>query len=243
MLSITHRLLNLILVCGVAVAGLNTEVRAGELDPAVAQYIEQRLAESEQIPAARRAALESLAGYVQQCLSEGRTAELTFICTHNSRRSHLSQVWAKAAAAHFGLENVNTYSGGTEVTAFNPRAVAALQRCGLQIDPDDQAAANPRYRVRFRPLGSAEICFSKQFDDPANPNTRFAAVMTCSEADEACPVVHNCDLRVAITYQDPKAADGTPAEAAAYDERTRQISREMLYLMQHAADGLPAANH
>ncbi len=222
-------------VCGMAVLGSKTEIHAGELFPEVNHYIEQRLAETEQIPASRQAELESLAQYVRQCLREGRTAELTFICTHNSRRSHLSQVWAKVAAAHFGLDNVRTYSGGTEVTAFNPRAVAALRRCGLQIDSQDKKSENPRYRVRFSHAGPTEVCFSKLFNDPANPSSRFGAVLTCSQADEACPIVENCDLRVAITYEDPKAADGTPGEQAAYDERTRQISREMLYLMSKVA--------
>lgn len=240
MSPITSSPLVFALVCGLAVAGGQVEVRAAELFPEVERYIEQRLAETEQIPAARRAELESLAGYVRQCRSAGRPVELTFICTHNSRRSHLSQVWARVAAVHFGLEDVRTFSGGTEVTAFNPRAVAALQRCGLLVDAD-AAAANPRYRVRFRHDGPPEVCFSKHFDDPANPAARFAAVMTCSQADEACPVIENCALRVAITYEDPKAADGTPRERDAYDERTRQISREMLYVMQRAAAG-PSAN-
>lgn len=186
MSPITSSPLVFALVCGLAVAGGQAEVRAAELFPEVERYIEQRLAETEQIPAARRAELESLAGYVRQCRSAG------------------------------------------------------LQRCGLLVDAD-AAAANPRYRVRFRHDGPPEVCFSKHFDDPTNPAVRFAAVMTCSQADEACPVIENCALRVAITYEDPKAADGTPRERAAYDERTRQISREMLYVMQRAAAG-PAAN-
>lgn len=238
MLPFSKLLLSFVLVCGLTVVNWTAAAGAEELLPDVQHYIEQRLIESEQIPAPRRAELESLADYVRQRLGTGQTAELTFICTHNSRRSHLSQVWAKVAAAHFGLERVNTYSGGTEVTAFNPRAVAALQRCGLQITADEVATANPRYSVRFRRAGPVEICFSKRFDDPANPAAHFAAVMTCSQADEACPVVPHCDLRIAITYLDPKAADGTPAEQAVYDERTRQISREMLYLMQQVANSL-----
>ncbi len=234
-------LFGFVLACIIAAWGRGVETRAGELLPEVQRYIEQRLVEGEQIPAARQAELEELAGYVSQCLRAGRKAELTFICTHNSRRSHLSQVWAKVAAAYFGIENVHTYSGGTEVTALNPRVVAALQRCGLVIDADDVTALNPRYRVRFRQEGPPEICFSKRFDDPTNPAARFAAVMTCSQVDEACPVVPNSELRLAITYQDPKAADGTPDEQAVYDERTRQISREMLYVMQRVASELSPA--
>jgi hypothetical protein len=54
--------------------------------------------------------------------------------------------------------------------------------------------------------------------------------MTCSEADKNCPVVRGAAVRVALPYEDPKVADGTPAEAARYDERSRQIATEMFYL-------------
>ena len=54
--------------------------------------------------------------------------------------------------------------------------------------------------------------------------------MTCSRADESCPVVMVADLRVGIPYDDPKAADGTPEESARYDERCKQIATEMFYL-------------
>ena len=55
--------------------------------------------------------------------------------------------------------------------------------------------------------------------------------MTCSQADEACPLVMGCDLRMPIRYEDPKIADDTDQEATLYDERSRQICREMLYMM------------
>jgi hypothetical protein len=67
------------------------------------------------------------------------------------------------------------------------------------------------------------------YADAANPQREFCAIMTCSQADEACPNVAGAANRIAIPYEDPKAADGTPEEAAVYDERCAQIARETLY--------------
>lgn len=200
--------------------------------PALKNYLEQRAREFDQIPAERKADLAALGGYVRQKLAAGLPAKLTFVCTHNSRRSHLSQIWAQVAAGWFGINSVETYSGGTEATTFNPRAVSALKACGLQMEVENPNSTNPVYRVGYAGNTPPMECFSKVFDQPPNPTTGYAAVMTCSHADEACPFVTGCDLRVAIRYEDPKAADDTPEESTRYAERSAQICREMLYLMR-----------
>jgi arsenate reductase len=194
------------------------------------------LREEAKIPAARKAQLGKLADYIAQ--QSGR-ARLNFICSHNSRRSHISQIWAAVGSAYFDLSGLETYSGGTEATAFNPRAVAALQRVGFQID--NPAGENPRYQVRFTALQPPLTCYSKTFDDPPNPKSDFAAIMTCSDADENCPLIPGAEFRLPLTYEDPKAADGTPEEAARYDEHVRQIGREILYAMYLAAQKLKQA--
>jgi arsenate reductase len=197
------------------------------------QYLDRALRGVDGIPEERRRALDDLAVFVSSKRRSGETAELTFICTHNSRRSHMGQLWAAAAAAHFRIDEVRTYSGGTEVTAFNLRAVTAMERAGFVIKKP--GGENPRYQVRFDETGPAIECFSKTYDDPVNPAEGFAAVMTCSEADEACPVVSGAALRAPIRYEDPKVADGMPQEAAVYDERCLQIATEMLYLFSRVA--------
>ncbi|MCB0815108.1 MAG: hypothetical protein KDB87_18330 [Flavobacteriales bacterium] len=163
----------------------------------------------------------------------GADAELTFICTHNSRRSHLSQLWAATAAWSLGLDYVRTFSGGTEATAFNPRAVAAVERAGFQVQKPE--GSNPMVAVSFTKDHEAERCWSKRYDDPANPQKDFCAVMTCSEADKNCPIVFGALDRISLPYQDPKKADGTPMEATRYDERCLQIATELWYVMQQAA--------
>ncbi|AMV35073.1 Protein ArsC [Pirellula sp. SH-Sr6A] len=199
--------------------------------PALVEYIQNAIAQWDSIPSDRRSDLAKVAGYIRERLARSEPAKLIFICTHNSRRSHLSQVWAQVAADYYGLEGVETFSGGTEATAFNPRAVAALQRCGLKILADDPTVANPHYRLYTSDSSNPQICFSKVYSDPPNPQKGYCAVMTCSQADDACPMVMGCDLRMPIRYEDPKVADDTEFEALRYDERSAQICREMLYMM------------
>ncbi|XZE53460.1 protein-tyrosine-phosphatase [Planctomycetaceae bacterium SH139] len=201
------------------------------LYPDLLRYLGERMSAFELISEDRKLALGKIADYIRDRVAKSEPAKLTFICTHNSRRSHLSQIWARVAADYYGLDGVETFSGGTEATAFNPRAVAAMQRCGLRITADDVAATNPRYAVSAAPASTPQICFSKVYDAPPNPNSDYCAVMTCSQADETCPLVMGCDLRTPIRYEDPKVADDSDLESQRYDERAAQICSEMLYLM------------
>ncbi len=194
-------------------------------------YLQHAATRFDVIPTERTADLAKIADYIRERLSKSEPAKLTFICTHNSRRSHLSQIWAQVAAGYVGLGGVETYSGGTEATAFNPRAVAAMQRCGLRITADDPHATNPRYTVFTSDSSTPQVCFSKAHDAPPNPTKGYCALMTCSQADDACPLVMGCDLRLPIRYEDPKVADDTEFEIQRYDERSAQICSEMLYMM------------
>ncbi len=190
-----------------------------ELDALVSRLLQDAIAISED----RKALLQKLSHYVEQ----ERPALLNFICTHNSRRSHLAQIWAAVAAAYFGLDHVRTFSGGTEATAFNPRAVAALERAGFRVE--NPGGENPHYQVYFSSEYPPLLCFSKTYDDAVNPSSDFAAIMTCSDADENCPFIPGVELRLPLTYEDPKAADDTPEESSRYDERLRQIGQEILF--------------
>lgn len=204
------------------------DLETADLYPELASFVRERAAEFDRIAPERRTALEALARSVAERKRVGEPVRLTFICTHNSRRSHLSQLWAQAAAHAYGVTDVETFSGGTEATAFNPRAVAAARRAGFEVAAEAESD-NPVYRVRFSERADAMECFSKVYDQPPNPDEGFFAVMTCSAADAACPIVFGAVERVSIPYDDPKSFDGTEREQAVYDERCRQIAREMLY--------------
>ena len=59
--------------------------------------------------------LNDLTKYIQLRIAQNKKVCLTFICTHNSRRSHLSQVWAQSIAHHFLIKNINlTYQGRSD---------------------------------------------------------------------------------------------------------------------------------
>jgi arsenate reductase (thioredoxin) len=189
---------------------------------------DQLVSEFNQIPESRREILKQLTQFVQAKAAGGKPVYLNFICTHNSRRSHISQLWAQAAAHFYGIKNVSCLSGGTEATAFNLRAVKAMQNAGFAITKTKEGD-NPVYEVRYADNTAPVIAFSKTYDDPFNHNQDFAAIMTCSHADSNCPMVLGATKRIALTYDDPKEFDGTLQESAKYAERVNEIGREILY--------------
>lgn len=199
------------------------------LNQRLQQYAEERIAEFETIGEERKKHLHTVAKYVRARSSHEQKTKLVFICTHNSRRSHISQIWAQIAAHYFGAKGVETYSGGTEATAFHPNAVRALRETGMQIEKIAEGT-NPVYHCYYSNDAPPVQAFSKVFDAPENPASGFAAIMTCTHADENCPFVPGAERRFLLSYDDPKDFDQTPGEERAYRERTRQIACEMLYL-------------
>jgi hypothetical protein len=191
---------------------------------------ERAISEFGQIDAERKAELKKAADFISKRKSSGQPADLTFICTHNSRRSHFSQLWAQTAAIYYGLGNVTTFSGGTEVAACNYRTVNALRRAGFSVVQSTDGT-NPVYLAQISEQVHPIKLYSKLFEAKENPQSGFAAVFTCDKAAASCPTVPDAALRIPIRYEDPKSSDGTPAEKATYDERCHQIAREMFYLM------------
>lgn len=198
----------------------------------VTNYLDERLTEFDLIEPERRDALLELARYVHEKRAKGEVVKLTFICTGNSRRSQLGQIWSATAAAYFGIDNVFTYSGGTIITAFNRRIARSLMRAGFVAETI--VGNNADYKVHYSEERPPLVCFSKRYDDPANPTSGFAAVMVCADADEHCPVVPGAEYRIAIPYEDPRLSDHSDWEEETYDERNAQIAREMLFVMAKA---------
>lgn len=177
----------------------------------------------------RKKTLQPLIDFVQSKVSHQETVAINFICTHNSRRSHLSQVWAQSIAYSLGIQNIICYSGGTEATAMFPMAAKTLENSGFQIQTLSEGK-NPVYAIKYAENEHPIIGFSKKLDDDFNPKTGFAAIMTCDSANEACPFVVGAEKRIPITFLDPKAFDNTPQQAEKYQERSVQIATEMLFV-------------
>ena len=179
------------------------------------------------ISADRKTELQRLIDYIQVKKDAGVEANLIFVCTHNSRRSQFSQIWAKVAAEQYGIA-INSFSGGVEVTEFNKKAVESLKRFGFSVD--GEGGRNGKYTVEFDIQCKAVDAFSKLVEDEANPKENFAAIMTCADADENCPIVVGCEDRIPIRYDDPKVFDDSPLEFAMYDYRSFEIATEMFYV-------------
>lgn len=175
----------------------------------------------------RKETLKVLIDYIQSKIDQGKEINLNFICTHNSRRSQFTQIWAQTVADYFGIP-ANCYSGGVEVTAFNERAVASIKRSGFKVS--SKGEVNPTYFILNSNDGEPTSAFSKLFDDPINRADQFAAIMTCSHADENCPFIPGTEKRIPVRYDDPKEFDDTPQEAEKYDERSMQIASELFYV-------------
>lgn len=180
--------------------------------------------------------LDEMAVYLRAKMKQGEEIRLNFICTHNSRRSQFSQIWAQTAAAYHGID-ANCYSGGVEVTAFNPRAVAAIQQDGFKVVKKE--GENPVYFVFYSEDEQPIVAFSKLYDDAINAPKDFAAVMTCDHADENCPVIPGAERRFPLRFEDPKAFDDSFLEEKMYSDRSRQIAAELFYLFEKV--GNPSA--
>lgn len=187
-----------------------------------------------EIPLERKNILENISAYIKSKLAGHETVNLVYVCTHNSRRSHLGQVWAATAAAFYGIGNIKTFSGGTEATAFHPNAIKALETAGFEIQIKKEST-NPVYIVYYAE-DKYTACFSKIYNDVQNPSKNFAAIMTCSDAEENCPFIPGCDLRIGTTYNDPKAFDNTILQDEKYIERSNQIAMECLYVFSKLTD-------
>lgn len=183
----------------------------------------------ENITAERKETLQPLVDFIQTKATNQQEIRLNLICTHNSRRSHLSQIWAQTASAYFNVKNVFCYSGGTEATAMFPMVALTLKKQGFKIKTISEGN-NPVYAVKYALNEPPIIAFSKTYDDDFNPQSEFVAIMTCSQADGGCPFIAGAEKRVAITFDDPKAFDNTPLQAEKYEERSLQIASEMFYV-------------
>lgn len=177
----------------------------------------------------RLSALKILIDFIQDKKDAGDLVNLNFVCTHNSRRSHLTQIWAQALSSYYNIPNVTCYSGGTEATALFPKIVETLSKSGFEITKLS-SEVNPVYSIKYAEQVHPVIGFSKVYDHSFNPKGNFAAIMTCSHADENCPFIPGAEKRIPLTFEDPKAYDHTPLQSAKYMERSLQIATELYYV-------------
>ena len=183
----------------------------------------------ENITLERKEILQPLIDFIQSKVTNQQEIRLNLICTHNSRRSHLAQAWSQTASAYFNIKNIFCYSGGTEATAMFPMVAKTLEKQGFKIEKISEGN-NPVYAIKYAENEHPIIGFSKKYDDHFNPESDFAAIMTCSQADSGCPFIAGAEKRIPITFEDPKEFDNTPQQIEKYEERSLQIATEMFYV-------------
>lgn len=183
----------------------------------------------ESIPEERKKVLLPFIEYLHEKVNSEKAISLNFICTHNSRRSHLAQIWAQTMTDFFQMKQVTCYSGGTAATAIYPMIIEVLEEAGFETVPLSEKE-NPVIAIKYSADHHPVIAFSKTYDHPFNPSEAFAALMTCSDADENCPFIPGTEKRIALNYEDPKAFDDSPQKQQKYEERSQQIATEMFYV-------------
>lgn len=198
-----------------------------DMNANLSKYIKEIL--TKEINEERKIILQPLIDFIQEKVKDQKPIDINFICTHNSLRSHLAQIWAQTAASHFSIPNVNCYSGGTEATALFPKIIETLANAGFDTWKLSENE-NPVYAIKYAENALPIVGFSKKYDDVFNPVSDFAAIMTCSQADGGCPFIPGAEKRIPITFEDPKIADNTSEQNEIYEERSLQIAAEMFYV-------------
>ena len=186
----------------------------------------------------RKNLLYSIADKIVKELEERDKINLNFICTHNSRRSQIAQVWSFFAAEYFKLENIFAYSGGTETTAFHRNTVKCLQKTNFEFNVKDFSHQNPKYLISFKGTQKNIQGFSKTFDHESN-DYPYIAITTCDHADENCPFIPDAIDRFHLPYTDPKIADNTEQQNEKYLETSKKIAGELFLIFEEVKKLLP----
>lgn len=176
----------------------------------------------------RKELLRSAAATIGEEYAKKGSYQLSFVCTHNSRRSMFGQVMAHLAFQEEGLE-ISCFSAGTEETAVHSNTIEAIRSIGIDLTVI-QEGSNPVFQSL---IGKENlVLFSKTLTHPTHPQKGFSAMMTCSDAGENCPFIPGADHRINLYYTDPKWSDNTDEEAQVYREKVKEIGTEMKFLAQ-----------
>nr|WP_039948728.1 arsenate reductase [Leptospira fainei] len=194
-------------------------------------FLEARQTETDSILPERKKILTQFAESILESFEKRSKATILFVCTQNSRRSQISQIFGAAIPQFLGIPSIKAFSGGTEISAFHPNSIAALESIGFRIE-NEGPPRNPKYSIRWADGTPALIAFSKKFSDPPNPHRDFIVIMVCSSADEACPYVAGAEARISLPFEDPKSADDSPEVISKYVETCERIARELLFTFQ-----------
>ncbi len=202
------------------------------MNDSLKKYINNIISTLENNSNDRKSLLLSISKYIRKKSINKNKVNLLFVCTHNSRRSQLAQVWSYVSSRYYKLNNIMTFSGGTEVSKFNLNAIDSLKRAGLEVKKNNERE-KIFYLIKSSKDDSGLRCFSKKYNSDYNPNKNFISIITCSEADKECPVVKGADKKIFIPYKDPRFSEGSVLKKRIYDQCCFNIAQEMFFIMKN----------
>ena len=149
----------------------------------------------------RTALLQTIAKSIIQLISEKRKINLNFICTHNSRRSQLAQVWSSYASSYFKLNKIESFSGGTEVSAFFRNTVKTLQEVGFIFQLIEFSHQNPYYSISSHQHVKPIIGFSKLVEHEINKK-RYddSELYCCSGIGGYCVIISPTNSTILASF-------------------------------------------
>lgn len=172
--------------------------------------------------------INEIVNYIYKKTSENKIPKLNFICTHNSRRSQFCQFWASFFSNYYNIK-CEVYSGGTVETEVHKSVLNNISDYGFNISFKE--CNNPIYSIKFKNQNLGNY-FSKFYYNFENPKNEFAAIMTCSDAENNCPVVEGSEIKFSLPYEDPKKYDKSKNEKNEYKKTSESIASEMNYLFK-----------
>lgn len=96
---------------------------------------------------------------------------------------------AEGLLRHFGGDNYQVYSAGTEKTFVRPQAIQVMAEIGIDISQQQSK--------------TLEQYLQNSFDE---------VITVCDDANEACPVFPHAKNRRHWSFPDPSQAQGTQEE-------------------------------
>ena len=131
---------------------------------------------------------------------------------------------------YFKLDFIKPYSGGTEIETVNLNVINSLINSGLKIEKTHKGKAI--YLLKSFKKDKGINLYSKVYNSKLNPSKHFIAIMTCSDADQMCPVIKGAEKKVSLPYSDPRVSDNTGLKKEVYNQTCSIIAKEMFYLMK-----------
>ncbi|MFD1294284.1 hypothetical protein ACFQ5N_10590 [Lutibacter holmesii] len=176
--------------------------------------------------------LESIATAIVQTLKQNKTVNLNYISTNNSQRSQISQVWSTYAAHYFKLSNINSFSGGTNVTSFHRKTVKTLQKVGFTFKIIEFSHQNPTYAIGYHNYIKPILVFSKLYNHDLNPSPFFAIT------NNAFEIIPEAIQQFEMPFNNINNFEHSINKAEEYAALNKQIAGEIHFIFHRVSAAL-----